>query len=202
MELSELAQIRLIALAVGLAILAAWALARAGERRRGRRFAALAASVGRQPVRESEHRWSFTLEVDGRTVEVRHQHLSAGAGAERGAGWQLLTVVPLRGVSQLHSARIRRRFGRRRAAVDDARPGDGFAVQDFGMPLRPGWLGPRVAGALAGFYALELPLAPLDVEEGRLVHRAGERLLRIEGAALRQLLERQAAVAAALERAL
>jgi hypothetical protein len=202
-ELGELAQTRLIALAVVLAILGAWALSRAAERRRRRRFAALAASLGREVTREGESRWRFEVEVEGRPVEVRHHNQGRGLGMESSPGWQLLTVVPLRGVSELHSARIRPRLGRRRAV--DPRDEDferRFVVQDFGMPLRAGWLAPRVRAALAGFYALELPLAALDLEEARLVHRGGEALLGIGGDALRELLARQVALAEALERAI
>ena len=70
------------------------------------------------------------------------------------------------------------------------------------MPLRTGWLGPRVRAALAGFYALDLPLMDLDLEEARLVHRGYEPLLGIGGEALRELLGRQVELAEALERAL
>lgn len=202
-ELGELAQMRLTVLAVLLAILGAWALSRAAERRRQRRFAALAAALGREVRREGESRFSFEVEVDGRPVEVRHQHHGRGVGMESSAGWQVITAVPLRGVSQLHSARIRPRLGRRRPV--DPRDADferRFVVQDFGMPLRAGWLTPRVRAALAGFYALDLPLAALDLEEARLVHRGSERLLGVDGVALREMLARQVALAEALERAL
>jgi hypothetical protein len=202
MELGELAQTRLIVLAVVLGILAAWALSRATDRRRARRFASLAATLDRQVVRENEFLSRFTFEVAGREVEVRHQHFGGG-GERSGPGWQVLTSVPLRGVSQLHSARIARRLGRG-GPID---PSDEdferrFRIQDFGMPLRQGWLGPRVRAALAHFYAMDLPLAPLDLEEGRLVHRGSETLLRLGGDRLRELLARQVALAEALERAL
>lgn len=202
MELGELAQTRLIVLAVVLAILAAWALSRASDRRRARRFADLAAALDREVARDGESLHRFTLEVDGREVEVRHQHFGRGVGASSSPGWQVLTSVPLRGVSELHSAQIAPRFGRRRpidpSDEDFARR---FRIHDLGMPLRAGWLGPRVRAALAHFYALELPLALLDLEEARLVHRGSEALLRVGGDRLRELLVRQVALAEALERA-
>ena len=202
MELGELAQTRLIALAVGLAILAAWLLSRASDRRRERRFASLAAALGCEVVREGERR-GFAVDLEGRSVDVRHQHFGGGMGSSSGPGWQVLTSVPLRDVSQLHSARIAPRLGRRRPIDPRDEDFEGrFRIQDFGMPLRQGWLGPRVRAALAHFYALELPLAAVDVEEGRLVHRGSEALLRADGAAVRELLARQVALAEALERAL
>lgn len=203
MELGELAQTRLIVLAVVLAILGAWALSRAAERRRARRFAELAAALDRQVVREGESRSRFTVEVDGREVEVSHQHFGRGMGADSSPGWQVLTSVPLRGVSELHSARIAPRLGRRRPI--DPRDEDferRFRIHDLGMPLRAGWLGPRVRAALAHFYAMELPLAPLDLEEARLVHRGSEALLGAGRDQLRELLVRQVALAETLERAL
>ena len=203
MELGELAQTRLIVLAVVLAILGAWALSRASDRRRARRFADLAAALDREVVREGEYRSRFTIEVDGREVEVRHQHFGRGAGATSSPGWQVLTSVPLRGVSELHSALIAPRLGRGRPI--DPRDEDferRFRIHDLGMPLRAGWLGPRVRAALAHFYAMELPLATLDLEAARLVHRGSEALLRLDAAAVRELLERQVALAETLERAL
>ena len=202
-ELDEIAQTRLIVLALALAGLAIWAAARAAERRRERRFAALAGSLGGEVVREGPSLARFLVEVDGREVEVRHQHFGKGAGTSWAPGWQVITSVALRGVSQLHSTRIAPRWRRPRAHEPaDGAFDDHFKVRDFGMPLRQGWLGPRVRAAIAQLYALDLPLAPLDLEEGRLLHRGDERLLRLDAARMRELLARQVALGAALERAL
>jgi hypothetical protein len=204
-ELDELAQTRLIVLALALAGLAVWATSRAAARRRERRFAALAESLGGEVLREGPSLARFLVEVDGREIEVRHHHQGRAAGTNWSPGWQMITVVPLRGVSELHSARIGPRWGRRPPESLDPRDdafADHFTVRDFGMPLREGWLGGRARAAIAHFYALDLPLAPLDLEEGRLLHRGDERLLRLDGTRMRELLERQVAVGVALERGL
>jgi hypothetical protein len=204
MELSELAQIRLITLVVGLVIATVWVLGIAGRRRQQARFAALAQSFGSKVVREGNFLSRFPVEVDGRTFDVRYQHIGRGVGSGGWTpGWYVVTEVPLQGVSELHSAEIRAR-ARRPRDIDPHDPDfeKYFTVRDAGYPLRQGWLTGRMRGAIAHFYAFELPLAPLGIEEGRLIHRAHVPVRRLDGALLRELLTRQAAVADALERAL
>lgn len=200
MPLDELTQTRLIALAVGLAIVAYWLLGRVRDRRRQARFAALARSLGSEVAREGEFLSRFPVEIAGRMFDVRLQHLRTGSGKSAG-GWYVVTRVALQGVSELHSADIRPRLrrilgGKPRGFEED------FTLIDAGYPLRAGWLTDRVRGAIAHFYALELPPDPLVIEEGRLVHRARGPVQRFDGPLLRELLTRQAAVAAALEQAL
>jgi hypothetical protein len=134
--------------------------------------------------------------VGGRTFDVRRELVNK-------RGWLMVTAVPLSEVSDLHSVEIRRRFGRSR--LIDPRDFDfekHFVVHDLGYPLRDGWLTDRVRGAIGYFFAFEPPLDQLGIEEGRLVHRTLEPLQRLDGALLRELLTRQAAVADALERVL
>ena len=204
MELSELAQTRLIALAVGLVIAMAWVLSIANDRRRQARFAALAHSFGSKVVREGKFLSRFPVEVGGRIFDVRYQHIGRGVGSGGWTpGWYVVTEIPLEGVSELHSAEIRARSGLLR--VVDPRDSDfekDFSVRDSGYPLRQGWLNTRMRGAITYFYALELPLDPLGIEEGRLIHRAHVPIKRLDGVLLRDLLTRQVAVADALERAL
>lgn len=138
--------------------------------------------------------------MEGRSADVRSEHRG---GSGRGGGtWYVVTSVPLQGVSELHSVDIRPRW-RRRGAVETAEDFERcFAVNDAGYPLRDGWLNERVRRAIAHFYALELPLYLLSIEEGRLIHRSPLSLRQIDGALLRDLLARQVAVAEALERVL
>jgi hypothetical protein len=201
MEIGELAQTRLIVLGVLLAIAAWWAAGRAAERRRQARFTALAQALGAEGVRAGDLHWHFATAVGDRPVDVRHRYLGSQS-APGSRGWRVITEMPLRGVSELHSAEIRPRTRRRFAGARDTDFGSHFAIRDFGMPLREGWLGPRVRTAVGHFYALDLPLDSLSIEEGRLVHRAAAPLKRFDAAALRELLARQATVATALERAL
>jgi hypothetical protein len=204
MDLDELAQARLMALLVVMAAVAIWSGGVASGRRRQARFAALAQSFGSEVVREGEFLSRFPVEVGGQAFDVRYQYIGKGGGGGGWtAGWYVVTEVPLQGVSELHSAEIRARAGRPR--VIDARGSDferNFTVRDAGFPLRDGWLNDPVRGAIAHFYALELTLDPLAIEEGRLIHRAHLPLRRLDSAILRELLTRQVAVAAALERTL
>jgi len=200
MALDELTQTRLIVLAVVLAIVAYWLLGRAKDRRRQARFAVLARSLGGEVEREGEFLSRFPVEIAGRRFDVRLQHIGRGSG-RGGGGWYVVTRVALQGVSELHSVDIRPRF-RRLLGGEPRGFEEDFTLIDAGYPLRAGWLTDRVRGAIASFYALELTPDPLVIEEGRLIHRAHLPVQRFDGPLLRELLTRQAAVAAALEQAL
>lgn len=199
--MDETTQTRLIVLGLILAAVARWAWSRARDKRRQAHFAALAQSFGKEAVPEGEFLSRFPVDIDGRTLEVRLQHRSGGS---KGAGgWYVVTEVDLQGVSDLHSADIRPRW-RRPKVVDPRDPefGKYFTVFDAGYPLREGWLNNDVRSAIAHFYALDLPLNLLSIEEGRLVHRSHLSVKRFNGDLLRQLLTRQGALAAAIERTL
>lgn len=199
MELDELTQARLTVLGVILVMVAFWVRGIIKDRRRQARFAALAQSLGSEVMREGEFHSHFPVEIGGRRFHVRLRHL----GGRSGPGWCIITEVALQGVLDVHSAEIRARAWRPKV-VDPRDPdfGKHFTVLDAGYPLRDGWLNERVRGVIAHFYALELPLDPLSIEEGRLVHRSRLLVQRFNGAILRELLTRQAAVAEALEHAL
>ena len=187
---------RLIVTAVLLVIAALLALGRLGDRRRQARLDSLATAMGGKLVSEPGYHWHVTATVADRTFTVRHRYLS------KGGGWVVFTELPLDGVSQLHAVDVRRRLGRHPVDPRDADFARHFAVHDLGMPLRDGWMTPRVRGALAHFFAHELATGTLSIEEGRLVHRGFAPLRRYTPLALRELLGRHAALAAALERSL
>lgn len=203
MELSELAQARLISFLVVLAFVTFWISGNLRDRRRQARFAALAQSFGKEAVREGEFLSRFPVEIDGRTFDVRLQHRGKGPVSKGPGSWYVVTEVALQGVSDLHSTDIRARW-RRPKVVDPRDPDFGkyFTVYDAGYPLREGWLNHQVRTAIAHFYALDLPLDPLSIEEGRLIHRALLPVKRFDNEILRELLTRQGTVAAALEQAL
>jgi hypothetical protein len=188
----ELTQIRLIVVAVVGAIAAAWVISRRSASRREKRFAELGRSLGVAVDRESEFLSRFLIEVNGRAFEVKRQHL-------RRIGWHLVTTTELSGVSALHSADVRPRSGRRKPSPASA---DDFIVREQGYPLRPGWLTPATAEHLKSFYDTELPLEPLYLEEGKLIHRSPSLLERVDGRSLYDLLHRQGALASQLERSL
>lgn len=204
MELSELAQIRLIAMIVVLAVLICWALAGASARRRLTRFSSLARSVGAKVAKEGEFLYRFSIELDGRVFDIRHQHIGGRSGAGGWApDWYLVTATRLRNVSDLHCADIRPR-GRPTTLLESSPTAfeRHFSVRDTGYPLRNGWLTEHTRSGISEFYALDLPLEPLAIEEATLVHQSRHLLRRLQAVDLRELLIRQAAVASALEAAL
>jgi hypothetical protein len=195
MESGELMETRLIAGGVIAAVSLWFVLARHVDLRRRRRFDALAQVMGGEVVAETGHRWLFAVQVSGRPVEVRYWLLPKGP-------WHLVTSVSLAGVSELHAVDIRPRLG---ARVIDGRDADferQVAVHDLGLPLREGWLQPGVRGALGHLFAHPLAGGTLSIEEGRLVLRSAVSLPQVDAGALRQLLDRLVATAAAVERAL
>jgi hypothetical protein len=201
MELDELTHARVVIACVALAIALLWVANRAVQRRRVRRFAALAGALGQQVTVVSPFHSHFAVDLAERPMTVTWRHLGGGGGSSSGGAWRVITSTPLDGVSELHSTQIRRRWslGRRPRGADFA---ELFAVRDFGLPLRPGWLSPRVEAAVVAFYELDLPLGELSIEEGCLVHRMFAELGKLDGGNLREMLSRQASLAAALERRL
>ncbi len=206
MESPELAQTRLILLAAGVAIVVCWLLARASGRRRLARFEEIARGWGTTATRENEFLLRFEAEVSGRAVEVRYQHIGGSSVSGWTPDWYLVTVIPLRGVRDVHSVEIRPRSSRARRG--EASPGStleferDFEIRDQGYPLTQGWATEPTRDAIYAFHSQGLPLELLSIEEARLVHRTRTPLSRFEGEGLRLLLTRQAAVADALERAL
>lgn len=136
-------------------------------------------------------------------MEVRMQHIGGGDSNAGSSGWHVVSELRLQGVSELHSADIRRRSWRRRIVEADAAEFEThFEIRDAGLPLRNGWLNPGMRETIVRFFALGLSNDPLSIENARLIHRSRLALRKFDGAALRELLTRQFAVAAALERTL
>lgn len=71
MELSELAQIRLVTIGVILIFVAIWTRGIVGGRRRQAHFVDLARSFGGKVTREGKFLSRFPVEIDGRTFDVR-----------------------------------------------------------------------------------------------------------------------------------
>jgi hypothetical protein len=203
MELTALAQARLIVFAVAFAVIASWGIAVSSTRRRRRRFAALARSLNVEALDEGRFLSRFRVGVEGRAIEVLYQHIGGRTGVGWTSDWYLVTTVPLHGISELHSAGIHLRTRRSRLGnPSEAEFKENFSVRDEGYPLRTGWLTDRTRGAIYEFYRPDLPLEPLMIEEAKLVHRSRHLLRHLESGGLRELLGRQAAVAAALESSL
>jgi hypothetical protein len=203
LELSETGLARLILGLVIALVALSWFLKGVYISRRRRRFVEMAERLGAPVERQGKFLSRFSVEAAGRTFEVRDQHISGSTGAGWTPDWYLVTETKLRGVSELHAVEIRPRAqGKASAASGSSALDEIFEIRDSGYPLPEGWLGGEVGRALLAFYAVPLYLEPLRLEESRLLHCSRHLLGKLGADGLRSLLERQAAVAKALERAL
>jgi hypothetical protein len=195
------------ALMVGLMV-ARWS----GRRRRAARFAEAARALGATATRRDEFMMQFDAEVSGRRFEVRDQYIgNQGVGSQRSvgsAGWYLATSTPLaRRAWQMHHVEFRagggfgHPYGMPRKLSGDADFDADFTVNETGSPVRERWLDAAVRAAVRAFFTPALPMASLAVDEGKLVHHASLTPNEIDATTIRALLERQAALAAALEKA-
>jgi len=190
-----------VVLAVGMLI---WLDGLLRNRRRRARFAALAQSFGSQVVREGEFLARFTAVVEDRSFEIRDEHLGPPL-----RGYFLVAAAPLAGAGwAMHEVEIQRGSMRRRVLralnVTTLRSGDEafderFSVSETGVPVRLGWLDSHVRSAITQFYESRLSLDRLVIQDGQLIHRARAPWKQFDATALRELLVRQSAVAAALE---
>lgn len=197
MELSELAQTRLIVLTVLLALAAAWYLSRRTDRQRLARFQSLAQAMGTVAESADEFLFRFTVEIDTRAVEVAYRHL----GRPGAQGWYLETSLPLRGIPDTHCVDIRPRFSLLRR--DELRSADfdrQFALRDAGLPMPAHWLREPVRAAICAFFNGELDLEWLSIDAARLRHRTCLPLTALDARRLGDLLRRQVAVAIEIEK--
>ena len=173
--------------AIALAIALIWWMLRARSRRRQKWFDSLASAYGVKAGHPSDTDSAFAIDDDGRRTEVAYRYLSASFGASASVGWRLIVTVPLRNVSDLYSLQL---------------SCDGKAdvtVRDSGYKPREGWLDDPVRDAVTSFFEASPGTEPLDIGAARLVSRTPGR---IDAARLREIVARQQAVAAALERVL
>jgi hypothetical protein len=186
---------RLIPIGVVAVIVLWWLSARASERRRFARFEEIARAFGAEVVRESDRLLRFQTRIADRDVDVRYQHMRYG--------WFLVTAMRLANVLDVHSVDVRpRRRPANRSDLDEGTFDRHFAIDDLGYPLREGWLNERMRDALYAFYSTRLPVDKLVIEKATLLHRSALPLRRFDGDTLRELMSRQAEVAAVLERTL
>jgi hypothetical protein len=186
----------LIPAAAGAAVvLSLWLNAR-GQRRRVEHFRSLAAQMKAKATQSSEFNWSFSVQERDRAFTVEIALRGGGTGSSSSSTNYLVTSTALRGRAwDLHSVTIRRKFGRRRSTFEET-----FRVQEFGLPLREGWVTEQVRSAITAIDALPLQSGELLIEEGFLRHRVMGSINAIEPSTLKQLLTRMADLAAALER--
>jgi len=191
-----------------LAMLAS-AIEKPMRRRRARvAFARLASAAG-APVTTID--WvteTFPLEAAGRRFEVRREWHTRGHSATHGyrgpVGHLLITSTPLAGKRwELHQVDIATldRAARRSSdpvsgdAAFDAR----FRVRQDGVPVREAWLDTATCAAVTALFDTPGVGGPLWVHEQAVRVLRREPWWDLDLAALRRVLDAQAAVATALE---
>jgi hypothetical protein len=167
------------------------------DQARAREFEALAAHVRAKVTVASEFASSFPVDVAGRKFTVSYALRGGGVGASPSGSWYLVTGTPLRGHAwDLHSVTIRQKLWGGNKPFDEA-----ISVQEFGLPLRSGWLTQSVRDTILAIYTLPNLKGELLIEEGELRHRLLGSISRVEPAALKSLIAKLGELATALERA-
>ena len=186
----------------GLGAFVVWSLIEGWvvEPRRARQgLAAVAAALGATVTRVDEFLSRAPVELAGRALDVRSEYIGGqGTHAPRGDRGHLF-VMATRLASpkwEMHDVQVRQR--RRTDAFEDR-----FALVESGVPVREDWLGAEVRSAIGRFYDHPLAAGTLRVDRGELKHLAPWRAvpLPVDASSVRDLLDRFAALAGALERA-
>lgn len=177
------------------------------RRRHAVRLAALAMASGATTTRQDAFTESFTVEVEGRRLEVRRELRSTGRGSSyRGpSGHLLITSTPLKGsrweVYQIEIllGRLPTFFGPLPLATGDAAFDGRFMLRQDGVPVRDGWLDQPTRAAITAFFDTPWANGRLWVQEQQLQHLMSP-WIGVDHESLVRLLRQQAALATALER--
>lgn len=176
------------------------------KRRFRRQFDAIARGLGQEPPSSSQE-WPLTFPtgVDDRAFEVRHDLRSSGGSYRGPRGYLLLTATRLAGTRwPMHQVDVLRRG--RLAWLRGGQPtGDPefdarFLVVEDGLPVREGWLDDATRKEIARFLDEAPRPGVLWIHEGELLFTMQEPWTGVDGPVVRTLLQRQAALASALER--
>ena len=171
------------------------AVMKRAERRRVEHFNMLASVLGAQVGTDSAR---FAITMDERDVEVRDEYRGGGIGASGYGGRYVSIVTPLRGRSlDLHSVQVKRRFrlGSTPRPFEEA-----FVVEEFGLPMRKGWLTADVRSSLEGVIAPGDPYGRISIEGGNLIYRVIGSPQSFSPETLRSLVGNLTRLAAATER--
>lgn len=106
-------------------------------------------------------------------------------------GVRLIVTVPLRNVSDIYNLSFQRR--------DEERAPESLSFRNSGYSPREGWIAEPLREAIFDFYDAAGGREPLNLEGGALMYATSRR---ISGKALRDMVERQLAVAGEIEIAL
>jgi hypothetical protein len=173
------------------------------------RFNTIARRLGADPP-GGDRPFTISLDVDGRTFNVTYDFRGGRtAGSYRGPTGYLLTTSmrlagrrwPMHQVDVKKSNKFLSRLVSSRIGTGDPDFDARFAVFEDGIPVREGWLNGETRSALVSF----LDSAPLQgalwIQEGALQYIMSNPWTGLDGPVVKALLQRQAALAAVLERA-
>ena len=196
--MSETATKWLITGGIVLVVVVYRVLVSRGERRRAEHFDLLASALG-ATVDRQDGSARFVVTAGERDVEVSDAYRGGGMGAGGHGARYVSIATPLRGRSwDLHSVEIRPRF----RLGSSARPfEERFAVEEFGLPMRKGWLTADVVSSLEAFFAVADSYGRISIEGGSLVNRVVGSPQRLSVETLRSLAGLLVRLAASIERA-
>jgi len=166
-------------------------IARSAERRRRSWVDSLATAFGATAEHAPDATSRFYVKVGDRRAEIAQGWRCRTADRRYVRGYRLIIAVPLRNVSDIYNLTFRRRNGQRNV--------ESLTVRNSGYHPRDGWLTAALRDAIFDFYDSASELAPLNLEAGALVYATNRR---VDGPALRDLVQHQLNVAKSIERTL
>lgn len=181
----------LVAGAIVVVFLAYRTISRRLERRRREWVDSLAMAFGSQAAHGSDATSHFAADVSGRRCEIAHGYRSRTMDGRYLRGTRLIVTVPLRHVSDIYNLSFQLRNGERAA--------ESLSLRNSGYSPREGWIAEPLREAIFDFYAVAGGREPLNLEGSTLMYATSRR---ISAKALRELVERQLAVAGEIEIAL
>ncbi len=177
-----------------------------GKRRYRRRFDALVRELGLDPSKERDWPFKTAITVEGRSFEIRYD-FGGGRGYRGPRGHLLIASTPLAESKwSLHQVDIEKGdsslswLGAGKRSTGDAAFDARFAVISEGVDVRDGWLDAPTRASVAQFFDHVPVDGPIRVHEGHLRYTMSSPWRGIDAAAMRALLQGQAALASALER--
>ena len=191
MELNEGMWRWLVAGAIVVVFLAHRWISRHFERRRREWVDSLAMEFGSQAAHGSDATSLFASDVSGRRCEIAQGYRSRTMDGRYLRGDRLIVTVPLRHVSDIYNLSFQRRNGERAA--------ESLSFRSSGYSPREGWMAEPLREAIFDFYDVAGGREALNLEGGALTYATSRR---ISGKALREVVERQLAVAGQIEIAL
>jgi hypothetical protein len=178
------------------------------RRKYARRFADIVRVFGREPPPARGFPVKAPISADGRAFELRHDLQYGGKNSSyRGPrGHLLITATRLAGTKWgMHNVDITRMEGmlarlvRSQRLTGDPAFDERFAVMEDGVPVRDGWLDAPTRQEILRAADGALP-GVIWIRDSELIFIIQDPWKGIDGPVIRALLQRQAALAAALDR--